>query len=77
MNPSQCGNRRLQSVAQVMNRRADHRLPRPVFTQYLPRLAVPGAAAKGQNPPHAPAAKKPVFSPWDNTKPVTDLPIGP
>jgi hypothetical protein len=31
----------------------------------------------GQNPPHAPAAKKPAFSPWDNTKPVTDLPIGP
>jgi hypothetical protein len=31
-----------------MNRRADHRLPRPVFTQHLPRLAVPGAAVKGQ-----------------------------
>jgi hypothetical protein len=31
-----------------MNRRADHWLPRPVFTQYLPRLAVPGAAVKGQ-----------------------------
>jgi hypothetical protein len=31
-----------------MNRRADHWLPGPVFTQYLPRLAVPGAAVSGQ-----------------------------
>ena len=30
-----------------MNRRADHRLPWSVFTQYLPRLAVPRAAVKG------------------------------
>jgi hypothetical protein len=30
-----------------MNRRADNWLSRPVFTQYLPRLAVLGAAVKG------------------------------
>ena len=33
----------------VMNRRADHWLPWPVFTQYLSRLALPGAAVKGQS----------------------------
>jgi hypothetical protein len=35
------------STVSIMNRRADHWLPWPVFTQYLPRLAVPGAAVKG------------------------------
>ena len=33
----------------VMNRRADHWLSWPIFTQYLPCLAVPGAAVQGMN----------------------------
>jgi hypothetical protein len=44
-----------------MNRRADHWLPRPVFTQYLPRLAVLGAAVKGHKETHAPQQTESLF----------------
>jgi hypothetical protein len=33
-----------EMTLRVMNRRADYWLSWPVFTQYLPRLAAPGAA---------------------------------
>jgi hypothetical protein len=57
--------------------RAISRNARLLYPTKLPRRLFAIEAVEGQNPPHAPAAKKPDFSPWDNTKPVTDLPIGP